>query len=232
MADWNKVVRERLSLVDLSPAEQKEIIAELAGHLDDLYEQCRRQGMSESQAVRRTSDEISNPARLARTIAGAKHQEGNMNHRTKHLWLPGLASLIAAAVLLPLEIGLGIRDSFLHLPLAMTAIFPWLANMLLSGGVAAYLSRRGGGTRLARLLGLIPSRGIFPLFLPGLCGPPLRSRSFHDVICFCHRSLQLGARSRRGSRARCLAFFGRAADIGARGAADRNSILRCKIDLR
>ncbi len=161
MADWNKVVRERLSLVDLTPDEQKEIIAELAGHLEDLYEQCRRQGMSESQAVRRTTDEISNPARLARTIRRAKHQEGNMNDRTKHLWLPGLASLIAAAVLLVLEIRLGIRDSFIHLPLAMTAIFPWLANMLLSGGVAAYLSRRGGGTRLARLTSALFPAGVF-----------------------------------------------------------------------
>jgi hypothetical protein len=161
MADWNKVVRERLSLVDLTPAEQKEIIAELAGHLDDLYQQCRRQGMSESQAVRRTNDEISNPARLARTIRRAKHQEGNMNERTRHLWLPGLASLIAAAVLLVLEIRLGIRDTFVHLPLAMTAIFPWLANMLLSGGIAAYLSRRGGGTRLARLTSALFPAGAF-----------------------------------------------------------------------
>jgi hypothetical protein len=161
MADWNKVVRERLGLVDLTPAEQKEIIAELAGHLDDLYEQSRRQGMSESQAVRRTTDEISNPARLARTIRRAKHQEENMNDRTKHLWLPGFASLIAATVLLVLEIRLGIRDSFIHLPLAMTAIFPWLANMLLSGGVAAYLSRRGGGTRLARLTSALFPAGAF-----------------------------------------------------------------------
>ena len=31
MPDWNKVVRERLSLVDLTPAEQKEIIAAANG---------------------------------------------------------------------------------------------------------------------------------------------------------------------------------------------------------
>ena len=161
MPDWNKVVRERLSLVDLTPAEQKEIIAELASHLDDLYEQCRGQGMSESQAVQRTGNEIRNPARLARTIERAKYKEGNMNDRTSHLWLPGLASLIAAAILLVLEIRLGIREAFVHLPLAMTAIFPWLANMLLSGGVAAYLSRRGGGTRLARLTSALFPAGAF-----------------------------------------------------------------------
>ena len=166
MADWNKVVREGLSLVDLTPAEQKEVIAELAGHLEDLYEQCLRQGMRESEAVRLTTEEISNPAGLARTIRQAKHQEGNMqegnmNDRTKHLWLPGLASLIAAAVLLMLEIRLGIRDWFIHLPLALTAIFPWLVNMLLSGAVAAYLSRRGGGTRRARLTSALFPAGAF-----------------------------------------------------------------------
>jgi hypothetical protein len=161
MPDWNQVVRERLSQADLTPAEQKEIIAELASHLDDLYEQCRRQGMSESQAVERTGNEIRNRARLARTIERAKHKEGNMNDRTSRLWLPGLASLIAAAILLVLEIQLGIRDSFIHLPLAMTAIFPWLANMLLSGGVAAYLSRRGGGTRRARLTSALFPAGAF-----------------------------------------------------------------------
>jgi hypothetical protein len=165
MPDWNQVVREGLSLVDLTPAEQKEIIAELASHLDDLYEQCRTQGMSESQAVTRTRNEIRNWAGLARTIQRAKHKERNMNDRSKHLWLPGLASLIAAAVLLVLEIRLGIRDCFVHLPLAMTAIFSWLANMLLCGGVAAYLSRRGGGTRRARLTSaLFPAGAFFVCF--------------------------------------------------------------------
>jgi len=165
MPDWNQVVREGLSLGDLTPAEQKEIIAELASHLDDLYQQCRSQGLSESQAVTRTRNEIRNWARLARTIQRAKHKEGNMNDRSKHLWLPGLASLIAAAVLLVLEIRLGIRDAFVHLPLAMTAIFPWLANMLLSGGVAAYLSRRGGGTRRSRLTSaLFPAGAFFVCF--------------------------------------------------------------------
>jgi hypothetical protein len=161
MPDWNQMVREGLSLVDLSPAEQKEIIAELASPLDDLYEQYRTQGLSESRAVTRTRNEIRNWAGLARTIQRAKHKEENMNDRTRHLWLPGLAGLIAAAVLLVLEIRLGIRDSCLHLPLAMTAIFPWLANMLLCGGVAAYLSRRGGGSRRARLTSALFPAGAF-----------------------------------------------------------------------
>jgi hypothetical protein len=43
----------------------------------------------------------------------------------------------------------------------MTAIFTWLANMLLSGGVAAYLSRRGGGTRPARLTSALFPAGAF-----------------------------------------------------------------------
>jgi hypothetical protein len=167
ISDWNQVVREGLSLVDLSDAEQKEIIAELASHLDDLYEHYRTQGLSESQAVTRTRNEIRNWAGLARTIQRAKHKEENMNmnDRTSHLWLPGLAGLVAAAVLLVLEIRLGIHDSFLHLPLAMTAIFPWLANLLLCGGVAAYVSRRGGGSRLARLTSaLFPAGAFFVCF--------------------------------------------------------------------
>ena len=159
------MVREGLSLVDLSPAEQKEIIAELANHLDDLYEQYRTQGLSESQAVTRTRNEIRNWAVSLEPFSVPSTRRKIMNDRTRHLWLPGLAGLIAAAVLLVLEIRLGIRDSFVHLPLAMTAIFPWLANMLLCGGVAAYLSRRGGGTRLARLTSaLFPAGAFFVCF--------------------------------------------------------------------
>ena len=45
-------MRERLNLAELSPAQQDEITAELASHLDELCEKYRTQGLSESEARR------------------------------------------------------------------------------------------------------------------------------------------------------------------------------------
>jgi hypothetical protein len=160
MPDWSTWVRERLGSLHLPRGTEDEIVRELAAHLEDLYEEQIARGMNESEASERALDRATWGG-LAKNIERIKRKEEVMNNRTRHLWLPGLASLIAASVLLLLEIRLGIRDSFVHLPLAVTAIFPWLGNMLLCGGVAAYLSRRGGGTRLARLSSALFPAGVF-----------------------------------------------------------------------
>ncbi|HEY4904092.1 MAG TPA: hypothetical protein VIH89_11510 [Candidatus Sulfotelmatobacter sp.] len=82
-----------------------------------------------------------------------------MNNRTKTLWLPGLAALTAASVLLMLlerivmlQPRLWWKDSGV---LAIHA--SWWILLPLCGAAGAYLSRRGGGQRLARL-----AAGLFP----------------------------------------------------------------------
>src|ERR1700693_5896582 len=108
MSDWNALVRERLDLTNLSPEEQKQIVSELASHLDDLFEEYRAHGLSESEAVTRAIHEVTDWRGLAQNIQRAK-QEESMNPRTKQLWLPGLVNLTIAMVLLMLEIRTGVQ---------------------------------------------------------------------------------------------------------------------------
>jgi hypothetical protein len=182
--DWNAIVRERLQGLAVSPAQRDEIIAELAGHLEDLCQQQQAEGENESAVVRRTLEQVTDWHRLARQIQCAKRKEETMNYRTKTLWLPGLISLTAAMVWLmivefinsePHVLGMrqiafdfapwphllpGAYDAFLLI------CVPWLLFLPLCGGVGAYLSRRAGGERRTSIAaGLFPSIVLLGIFL-------------------------------------------------------------------
>ncbi len=161
MRDWGALVHEHLGGLELAPAQQEEIVAELAGHLEDLYEERRAQGLGESEAIERALDEVADWRRLARKIHRAKREEENMNNRTKSLWLPGLVSLAAANGFLMILQRAGLPIHLFKLgSIGMPVYVPWLVVMPLFGALGAYLSRRGGGDRLARL-----TAGLFPSFV-------------------------------------------------------------------
>jgi hypothetical protein len=50
MRDWEKVIRDRMRCIRLAPQTKDELITELASHLQELYEQCRAEGVSEEEA--------------------------------------------------------------------------------------------------------------------------------------------------------------------------------------
>ena len=159
MRDWVALVRERLGGLGLTPTQEKEIVAELAAHLEDLYQQRLEQGLCEpeaAEAVGRALDEVAGWRRLARKIRRAKHEEENMNDRTKHFWLPGLVSVAAASLF-----GMILTQVSLETPrsrLTLNFYLVWVAAQPLFGAMGAYFSRRGGGQRLARLAAsLFPS---------------------------------------------------------------------------
>jgi putative ABC transport system permease protein len=52
MPDWKKEVRKRLSGLNLAPAQEAEIVEELAQHLEDIYERSLKTGATESEAKR------------------------------------------------------------------------------------------------------------------------------------------------------------------------------------
>jgi hypothetical protein len=155
MPDWNALVRERLKVAEFSQVQQDEIAAELASHLDDLYRECRKQGLSESEAVARALQEVPDWQGLAKTIHRAKREEGIMNDRTKRVWLPGLAS-IAIALVLPILLfmalsRLGIGPRILTRFAVARFDFLWLLAAAFGGAAGAWLSRRAGGKRFAQL---------------------------------------------------------------------------------
>src|SRR6202790_4458913 len=96
MRDWKTVVKENLGILRMDVDQREEIISELAAHLEDLYQEHRTHGMSESMAFQLCLRQVAGGQRIARTIERTK--EGIMNHRTKALWLPGLATLAMASI--------------------------------------------------------------------------------------------------------------------------------------
>ncbi len=178
MHEWSALVREHLGGLNLTAAQQEEIVAELAGHLEDLYEEGRAQGLCESEAIERALDEVADWRRLARKICRAKHEEGNVNNRTKYLWLPGLVSLTAASVFGMILTRVSLQPHIIWLRSGKTLmIYPvWIVAQPLFGAIGAYLSRRGGGERLARLAaGLFPSIALLAL----ICGTTLAHTIIH-----------------------------------------------------
>lgn len=169
MHDWGEIVEERLGKLGSTPQEQEGIVAELAGHLEELYAELRSEGLDDSQAVARAMAEVADGRRLARKIRTAK--ESYMNDRTRHFWLPGLASLLAASLFLAVFARVSYLPHMLVVRsgLALMMYPAWLIVQPVFGGIGAYFSRRAGGNRLTRILAaLSPSIALLALVLIGV----------------------------------------------------------------
>jgi hypothetical protein len=131
---------------------------------------------------------------LAQKILWERREEGSMNERTRGYWLPGLVCFTASMVwMMILELSIPIRLPWYwtdclappHVGLAHTLsglsnaqvqIYTlaapyvlWLLTQPIFGALGAYLSRRGGRERRARVVA-----GVFPalmfLFALGVVG--------------------------------------------------------------
>ncbi len=152
MPDWGKLVAEKLDATDLPPQQRQEIAAELASHLEEAFEEQRARGATESEAVGQALSEVFDWNELARRIRRAKREEGIMNDRTRRLWLPGLASFLAAVVVEATLAKWSYQPRMLfrsHVTQIMYGL--WLVAQLFCGAIGAYLSRRAGGPRSTRL---------------------------------------------------------------------------------
>ena len=158
MPDFQSLVRERLGELRLAAAQQEEIFAELAGHLEETYEQLRAKGLCKSDALQRSLKEI-NWRQLSRQIQSAKY-EGFMNNRTKQFWLPALVSLaISEGVLLGVSFAVANNAHLLMIGPKLIYL-PWMASMPFAGAAGAYLSRRAGSERKTLL-----AASLFPAIM-------------------------------------------------------------------
>jgi len=91
MRDWQTLVEQRLAGLALEPEEKTEVIAELAAHLEDVWEEMLRQGMTEEEAVRRALANAGDWKDLRRKILAVKRKELIMQKRLRQLWIPGFS---------------------------------------------------------------------------------------------------------------------------------------------
>ncbi len=83
MPDWHKLVGERLAQLALEEGERREVVAELAGHLEETYEGLRLGGASDNEAIRGTLLQVENWNTLRNEIYVARTRENIMNARTR-----------------------------------------------------------------------------------------------------------------------------------------------------
>jgi cellulose synthase/poly-beta-1,6-N-acetylglucosamine synthase-like glycosyltransferase len=157
MRDWEAIVRKQLGELSLEPGEHREVIAELAAHLEESFEELRLQGLAEEAAVTRTLLQVKDWQDLRRKIQTARRKENIMSNRVRQFWLPGFATLFLSMILLALTQIYGPKPWILswgHPPVAVVYI-PWLLCLPFVGAVGAYLSYRAGGSGRAIFLSTI-----------------------------------------------------------------------------
>ena len=180
MPDWDEFVRERLTGISLEPRERSEVAAELADHLEETFEQLRRQGLPEEAAVERALSQVKDWPSLRRRIQVARSKENVMTNRVRQWWLPGFVALFLSVTLLMVNEFIGIRfgitplivsahPSEMSAPVAVIYV-PWLLLLLPIGALAAYLAWRAGGSQGAVLLSILfpvlPHLAFFLVVLP------------------------------------------------------------------
>jgi hypothetical protein len=158
--DWVNLVRQCMRRLDLPRNLEGDVIAELAAHLQEIYEDARSRGLRQPDAINLTLQQVEDWNVLSAEIRRAKSKEHTMNHRTKSLWLPSLASLFASSLFLFVLTELSLQPALLvrlRSGAAHWLYAVWLVGQIAFGALGAFLSRRVGGSRRARIVA-----GTFP----------------------------------------------------------------------
>jgi hypothetical protein len=171
MRNWQELVGQRLAGLELDAAEKEEVHAELAAHLEESYEGLRKQGISETEAVRSALSQVTNWRDLQRRIFIAKRRGPFMKKRVQQLWIPGFLTLILSVVLQMMLQKLGFRVRIVGSgPNAILFYVPWLAGLPFFGALGAYLSSRAGGSRgtmvLSSIFPVLALAGAFVFLFP------------------------------------------------------------------
>ena len=147
MRDWRAYVRKHLELSRLEQADAEEVVDELAGHLEEYYEELRAQGLTEQEGYEWTCEQAGSWDQLQREVISAR-KEGAMNDRVKQMWIPSLLTLFTAWTILAVLIWVGIRPLIWHegSPWSAVLYVPWLMLLPFVGAAGAYLSRRAQWT--------------------------------------------------------------------------------------
>lgn len=176
MRDWESLVQQQLAGLALKAEERREVVAELAAHLEETCEALRCQGLSEEAAAERALSEVKDWRSLRRRIQKARSKEDVMTDRVKQVWLPGFLTLFLSMMLLmaiqffgPKPLIVSTSGWRMTAPVAVIYV-PWLLSLLLIGAMGAYLARRAGaslrGSLLSILFPVLPYSVFFVIWIP------------------------------------------------------------------
>jgi hypothetical protein len=176
MPDWCELVRQRLAGIRLDPDDAAQVIDELASHLEESYQNFRREGVAEQAAVGRALEEVDNWQQLRSAMELARKKEIDVNKRVTQFWLPAVVTLFLANTLLPVIQAFGPRWTPSPTPAGLIGWSPgamvyvaWLVSLLFVGALGAYVSRRAGGSmRVEFMLLVFPVLPYLTFFLIGL----------------------------------------------------------------
>ncbi len=145
MPDWEQIVSQRLGRLKLPPEERREVIAEVAAHLEDCYLGLCAAGSPDpgSYALAQVLDWKA----LGRKIQKSKEDPMNFPRR---VLIPGLMALLLAQALMSTSHHLlvpliGIPTAWQFKWSVPAYYVPWLLALPLAGALGAWLSRRVGG---------------------------------------------------------------------------------------
>ncbi len=166
MPDWKKLVRERIASSTPSAPTEPEVVSELAAHLEETYAAALSQGMIEEAATEFALQEVPDWHVLAAKIRIARSEKDFMNDRTRSLWLPALANVIAAPALLMILQKLAIQPRVLWIgDMAMVLYLPWLIALPIFGAFGALLAKLAHARFVNRLMvGLSPALAVLGAF--------------------------------------------------------------------
>lgn len=156
MPDWQKFFQERFTERCSRAETEPEVTEELAHHLEDLYEARLAEGLTEYQAVQRALAEVRNWPRLARNIKLAREGGEMLKQRIQTMWIPGLVTAILT-VAASVAVGRATSTLLAERPMALFVYGGWLLILTGIGALAAYWSRRAGGS-----IGYRTTAALFP----------------------------------------------------------------------
>jgi hypothetical protein len=176
MRDWEALVRQHLAGLTLEAGERREVIAELAAHLEESFDELRRHGVAEEAAADRALLQVKDWRALRRRIQRARRKEDVMTDRVKQVWLPGFLTLFLSMMLLmaiqffgPKPLIVSTSGWRMTAPVAVIYV-PWLLSLLLIGAIGAYLAGRAGASHRAALLAIVfpvlPYSIFFVIWIP------------------------------------------------------------------
>jgi hypothetical protein len=154
MVEWAKRVEERLKDCNQLARVDTEAIAELAGHVEDVYEELVTSGMPFAEAEEAALDEIGEPIVLCRGISEARGRR-TMSSATKNLFLPTMATLVLTLVgLMALRNGMFPHGFALTSEEALFLYFPWIFGSFAAGVLGGFWARKATGKARPKIAAL------------------------------------------------------------------------------